>query len=1138
MKQFKLAAFLLTLFFVPFALCTAPGVAAQTPTTSPCPRVGPCDELPSIVPNQAPAPVVRPTPSAGFDNTKSSMVAALTQVLPSYLRSIEALLVDLFWLYMPLFLGVVIGFSLYNISTDVTAADEPFLKWLIPAMFFLILLPFTADLNGDRRPGDIAGLAHYLGLELAYGHDNTGKVNDSSPVAYPVNQLRDYYNRAYGKFAEGAYTVKLPEGTVTVPRPDGVIPRLRVMYSKGYKLEDIQKNLDPGGWNMQTLFEAMNGARFAFEITDLILMALQAFLDFLIRVMLPLVVVFSIDPSIRKRVWSNYLWFVAISSLVLPVCHQIGRIVCYAIFDFVLYARSTEPYFLFDSTTQSIIQQQDPTTLIFVFVLLSWILVFAFGFGTPALAVAVTKGDLYQWFTGTFSAGFTALASTTLSFVTSSIAGALQQEVAEARARTAYFSGQLGLLSNYFRSTELARSGLYGNTTSADAERRSRMLDLQGQYVNSELGATAEQGNVIGNAAIAFNAEKSRSLLGAMSKLSENQIEWMKTNLGLDTKEASAMLRAVPYFRDVLAKSIDEVPILGNIVGGGGAFRTIDNMRGVLKSWGVTDDVLNSPVMSQLFTSMGGANATNSGMQLLAMMAQSNLLTGENISRITSGGGMDYLRALAKLGTNADGNFDPGVMKNNLYNAMDAMPGGDQLLQSFNLDPAKLRPELQNGNFAGVVRAMPLAQPGQLIKNFNPGGDPLFKKMANQATARSISNPYSIYWHDSQLQSFRSTGDKQLDRELISAARDAGINPNLLHAQFIQESGLKQGAVSYKGARGVAQLMPATAARLGVDIHDRAQNLWGGAQYMRYIADFVRVNGGVTDGNQLRSLTLAGYNAGEGAVQKYGWRIPPYKETQDYVPRILNNYSRLVGESGTRAAQLPRMEFRQPNLAVPNYQYSQTPLPIVTGQAAAANGVQPINAGQPIVLAPSSVNDQTGSYASIMQNTQNLYGQMYQELQTMGSAIGPTASVYLSERLEAQSGRDIANLDRGARNQVAINQAVGESQIAQNTFNQAVDLANWTHHIKQLQNQNALNFGAASTDTLWSAKIDAANEAFQTQLRVRDSDFNYGAMQNQLQFEQSMLEARANTAISIISAVGNTAAHQLEEALEKTNSRL
>jgi soluble lytic murein transglycosylase-like protein len=90
---------------------------------------------------------------------------------------------------------------------------------------------------------------------------------------------------------------------------------------------------------------------------------------------------------------------------------------------------------------------------------------------------------------------------------------------------------------------------------------------------------------------------------------------------------------------------------------------------------------------------------------------------------------------------------------------------------------------------------------------------------------------------------------------------------------------------------GLMQLMPGTAARYGVaNAYDSAQSIMGGT---RYIADLLRLFGGRVD------LALAGYNAGEGAVMKYGRRVPPYAETQNYVRTIGARYAQSGGSGVT-----------------------------------------------------------------------------------------------------------------------------------------------------------------------------------------------------------------------------------------------
>src|SRR5215204_5132697 len=128
-----------------------------------------------------------------------------------------------------------------------------------------------------------------------------------------------------------------------------------------------------------------------------------------------------------------------------------------------------------------------------------------------------------------------------------------------------------------------------------------------------------------------------------------------------------------------------------------------------------------------------------------------------------------------------------------------------------------------------------------------------------------------------------TTGNQMHDALIVESSRRYGIDPLLIYSQMHQESSFKITATSYKGASGLMQLMPATARRFGVTkIYDPKQNIDAGVKYMRWLLD--TFNGDVI-------LALAGYNAGEGAVMKYGWNIPPYRETQEYVRRITSRYN-------------------------------------------------------------------------------------------------------------------------------------------------------------------------------------------------------------------------------------------------------
>jgi len=131
----------------------------------------------------------------------------------------------------------------------------------------------------------------------------------------------------------------------------------------------------------------------------------------------------------------------------------------------------------------------------------------------------------------------------------------------------------------------------------------------------------------------------------------------------------------------------------------------------------------------------------------------------------------------------------------------------------------------------------------------------------------------------------------QFDPIIEGAAASASVESNLLRAVIVVESGFNSHALSKRGAVGLMQLMPATAMRFGVhNPYDPRQNVRAGAQYLRFLIERF--------GHDIR-LALAAYNAGEEAVDRNGGQIPPFSETQAYVPKVLRIFHFLEGQART-----------------------------------------------------------------------------------------------------------------------------------------------------------------------------------------------------------------------------------------------
>lgn len=145
----------------------------------------------------------------------------------------------------------------------------------------------------------------------------------------------------------------------------------------------------------------------------------------------------------------------------------------------------------------------------------------------------------------------------------------------------------------------------------------------------------------------------------------------------------------------------------------------------------------------------------------------------------------------------------------------------------------------------------------------------------------NFMNHFPIHTETAPETSNRSSANQDFQTLIHNAAKKYGIEPKFIHAVIKHESNFNPKARSHAGAMGLMQLMPATARFLGVkNPFDPAQNIEGGTKYLKQMLD--RFNGNKT-------LALAAYNAGPGNVAKYKG-IPPFKETQNYVRKVLHTY--------------------------------------------------------------------------------------------------------------------------------------------------------------------------------------------------------------------------------------------------------
>ena len=231
------------------------------------------------------------------------------------------------------------------------------------------------------------------------------------------------------------------------------------------------------------------------------------------------------------------------------------------------------------------------------------------------------------------------------------------------------------------------------------------------------------------------------------------------------------------------------------------------------------------------------------------------------------------------------------------------MPGTTQPVNAAEIEnaakvAAALKSAANNSSTAEkVVEQNNVAQNNNSAKNYLPGEEALpggqnrtqINPVEENPSAAISQNPLRAVEEetperddDVTVEEFDTEFSQGTTEEMLtdSAVRN-GVAPKLVKAVAIAESNMNQDEISEVGAIGVMQLMPETAAALGVDPYDEAQNIEGGAIYLRQMLD-------TFDGNV--PYAVAAYNAGPGAVQRYGG-IPPYGETQAYVARVMDIYA-------------------------------------------------------------------------------------------------------------------------------------------------------------------------------------------------------------------------------------------------------
>lgn len=908
-------------------------IVAQTPTPSPTP-----------VPESPSLSVFLQSVVTNFNDFKTVFVQTVEGTLGGYfavLAYILAWVIAMFYFFQQFIQGEWDASQLGRFTGSIVAC--------------LVLLVFCGDVDGDGRRGDIVQIPTYVGYQLAFGNDPQEPTG--SYINNLVNTERGKFNENYQQFVENKLMVKINNQDMPVRYPGmaaGVQKVAAIAVGNPPKPGSAEeKEIMSQAFQVGLLFQILDFFRSLIGIIDFFLLVLYVFGILICTIIAPFMCCVFVNRDLRKRFTYPFLWTVFTVTVIFPAISQTARYFAYFAGNIAL-GTGGNPVYTFDPQTFTIVANGNPIPMIVVAVLMMLVSIVLLVMSL-ILSYSFAQGKLVESISGLIANTFAGLGSIGLGAVVSSVSARMGIEASKTSIEAASNSAgvladsnlkaqQAALEASRRASQVSALGGEQAAITGAVGDAQAKTLsdvgnllvgqgNAQIQSYSTKAGAYADAANIIANNSQQANEELAKKSLS--SYLESERITDESDKQKISDAFAETNIKGDNW--DNYLESLGPLGTVGKQFLNG---RTVEALSGrsIINAAGAGDkpydpkapiklsngsefsigDFIEKGVMPNIrptaptnsVQSRGGISTgldfsgANQGFQPTAtstpVVPEGYMavpaINGDpqwdkdNLTQYAAGYGF---KSITPTGANqvsiATAGSTPEQITNFRQNAeqygIQTSRNGENLILSDTPSAPRIPRALQTTD----TRLPRVGTPNIPSALHNP----LSARLSQQAAQKPLSNGEMIYYDPSQEKSFVSTGNKQYDAWLLGAAREHKVNPNLLKHQFVKESQFKKGAVSNKGATGIAQIMPATGTRLGVtDLKDPAQSIYGGAKYMRFLADFMRVNGNVQDGRKLRSLALAGYNAGEGAVQKRGFVVPPFAETQDYVQKITGNVDR------------------------------------------------------------------------------------------------------------------------------------------------------------------------------------------------------------------------------------------------------
>lgn len=597
------------------AMIFAFGTGATLLAQNPCPRVGPCDEIPTPTPTTSATPIIN---GQGNSVTLSSfleqLIVSFVHFKTTFINTVEGTLGGYFALLASILAWcVALGYFIQQAAKgewDISEVGQ----WTGRLVICLLLLFFCGDVDGDGKRGDIVRIFGFVGYELAYG--NSPELPNGNFINRTVEAQSQRFNQNYDAFVENKLMVKIDGNDMPVRYPgmQGV-QTVAAVYTGQATPRQQQESISQELW-IGLLFQLLNLCRSIIGIIDFFLLALYGFSVLVLSVIAPFMFCAFVHKDLAKRFTYPFLWTIFTMLVVFPALSQAARYFAYLSGNIAMGAGGT-PNYTFDATTYTIISNGDPTPMIAVAVLCMLVSILFLAMSV-VLAYALVQGKLVESMNGLIANAFAGISSIGLGAAVTAYGTKMQAEGEKAQIEGSYQAQTMQAGYTLEAQKASADAALRANETMARSGYSSTMANAAAQRDASQ---TSALGSLLGGMAN-VNAEKYSSVNGAVSNYrhnlknmdaeekkanADNLIELLQKNDDATSQRIAKEIEIAPEKADLLAEQYENY--LNAVPVGGSLAKTLGLNKDAMNSWMKTEGIksLGQWVLGDPNTGKGGA---------------------------------------------------------------------------------------------------------------------------------------------------------------------------------------------------------------------------------------------------------------------------------------------------------------------------------------------------------------------------------------------------------------------------------------------------------------------------------------------------------------------------------------------------